>query len=105
MNVSADFYAAVELLETESGGRKGPTPETYFGCVLLLKGVPVDCRLLLEDGGPIAPGEKRMVGVKLLRPDIDMMGFAVGAVFEVWEGRVIGSGTVTSLQAGHGNES
>lgn len=100
MNVNADFYAAVELLATESGGRKGPTPEDYFACVLLLKGVPIDSRLLLEDRGPIAPGEKRIVGVKLLRPEMDLTGFAVDTVFDIWEGRIIGSGTVTSLPNG-----
>lgn len=70
-------------------GRKAPLPPV-FGCPLLLEGRFYDCRFA---SGGLAPGEDALLGVQFLDPQGEA-AFAPGTRFELWEGKVIGTGLV-----------
>ena len=93
-----DFQAVIKFFPSSEGGRKGATPGTFFGCPLSFSGSLHDCRMLLDETGPIAPGEEKEVPIKML--DVDSVrGFLrEGAEFEIWEGSIIGTGKITKLK-------
>lgn len=95
-DVRPDLTADVTLYPTERGGRRGPTPTGWFGCLGKLAAEEPrgwDCRILLHGTG-LRPGETR-------RADVIMLGGAeaTGVLhdagrFLLWEGHVIGEASV-----------
>jgi hypothetical protein len=89
----SDFSAEVVLYESDNNGRDGPTPPDKWGCLLVVDEQYFDCRMLLH-GTPLAPGERRLVQVKLLDPDNALGRFTPGRRFTVFDGRIVGEGKV-----------
>lgn len=85
--------AAIALIPTEAGGRKGPTPKDNWRCILKLNDEYMDCLMTLAPGHVIFPGGRGEVEIQFLDPKRAML-FTSGATFEVWEGGVIGTGMV-----------
>jgi hypothetical protein len=93
----ADIVARVSLLETSQGGRVGPTPSSYFGCLALLRtGEYRDCRLLLASVGSLSPGQAADVPIKFLDPEV-MTRLRPGDSFVLWESRAIGQAEVLAI--------
>lgn len=88
-----DFVAEIVLYATDNNGRSGPTPPDKWGCLLGVDEQYSDCRVLLN-GTPLAPGERRLVQVKLLDPDASLGRFTPGRRFTVFDGRIVGEGKV-----------
>lgn len=97
LNGQADAIVRVTFLKTEEGGREGPTRPDFFGCPLALYGKFYDCRLLLEENGPLHPGDTATVLIKFLDP-ASIHGFLEEELrFQLWEGRVVAEGVVLKV--------
>ena len=92
--VEPDATAVVALLPTDQGGRLGPTPPEWFGCVLTTASRNYDVRLLLEQ--PLEPGMTRRVRLAFLDREA-AFGMSPGLVFGLWEGREIGFGRIEQV--------
>lgn len=94
--MDAHLIAEVTLYATERGGRQGPTPPDWFGCLCQLANGDShawDCRLLLH-GSPMTPGETRRIEITFLSPDQAVPAILKTGRFLLWEGRVIGEAKV-----------
>lgn len=91
------FVAKIQLATTEAGGRKGPLVSGEWRTVLGAKNENWSARLTFSDE-PM-PGDSFVAFVELLRSDIALGFFPVGAEFTVWEGSVKAVGRVISLAA------
>ena len=95
-DVSPQLVADVTLYPTENGGRKGPTASEWFGCPVMVTKDNLnawDCRILLN-GTPLWPGDTRRVGMVFLSPDQAVPILRAAGKFYLWDGRLIGEGTV-----------
>ena len=93
-----DFRAWIKFFPSSEGGRKGATPGTFFGCPLLFGDSLHDCRMLLGETGPIAPGDEKEVPIKMLNIDSVREFLREGVEFKVWDGRIVGTGKITKLK-------
>jgi hypothetical protein len=91
-----DIIARIRLLPTSLGGRRGVTPADHLGCILVFGREHFECRLLLQDIGPLAPGAKASVPIKFLDPHA-VSCLSVGSQFELREVQTIGEGVVESI--------
>lgn len=98
-NINYDIIAKVRFFKTEEGGRKAPTPETYFGCPMIIKGSKYDCRLLLDEIGPIKPGSEVIVPIKFLDAETVLALLKNEDYFELWEMRTIAEGKVIDIKS------
>lgn len=87
----------VDLSLYAAGGRKGATPDTYLNCILEYQDESFDCRLLLEEVGPLVPGAQARVPLKFLRPDLIKKRLRVGDRFKLREANYIGEGTFDEI--------
>lgn len=95
-DIAPQLVAEITLYATERGGRQGPTPPDWFGCLCqLARGDSQgwDCRLSLH-GSPMAPGETRRVELTFLSVDQAVPAILETGRFFLWEGRIIGEGKV-----------
>lgn len=86
--------AEVSFKTTAEGGRQGPTPSDRFGCMLGIEGKYFDCLILVSECGPIAPGERKVVPIVFLYPELAMPLAVVGTRFVLREHKEIAHGTV-----------
>ena len=93
-----DIIAEIALASVEDGGRSVSTPSEWFGCPFVLpNGEHHDGRLDLSERAPMFPGESAVLPVKFLDARAVVPKIEVGAVLQLWEGRVIGSATVLAI--------
>ena len=92
-----NLIADVTLLPTDEGGRRGPTPADWFGCVCVVDGAMHDCRIDLSATGPVAPGDQVRLPFRFLVPSAVLPRLAVGAAFDLWEMGTIGHAVVVRL--------
>lgn len=97
--IDYDIIAKVRFFTTEEGGRKGPTPESFFGCPMIIKGAKYDCRLLLDEIGPIKPGGEATVPIIFLDSETVLAFLKNDDNFELWEMRTIAEGKVINVKA------
>lgn len=95
--ITPDFIALIKLFPSSEGGRAEATPENFFGCPLSFGGSLHDCRMLLDEIGPIAPGEEKKVPIKMLNIDSVRELLRKGAEFNVWDGRIVGKGKIVKI--------
>jgi hypothetical protein len=91
------FTAEIHLLATEVGGRKDPLLSGEWRTVLGMNGEHWSARLTFS--GQPGPGQSFTAGVTLLRPDVALEFFILGAEFTVWEGCTKGTGRVVAVAA------
>jgi hypothetical protein len=89
--------AIVDLNLYSEGGRTSPTPAGHLGCILEYKNENFECRLLLGEVGPLAPGDKARVPLKFLRPDLIKGRLHVGDRFRLREAKYIGEGVIEQI--------
>ena len=61
-----EILARVTFFETNAGGRAGPTPHEFFGCIFKVDEKMNDCHLLLSGIGSVKPGQTVDVPIKFL---------------------------------------
>jgi hypothetical protein len=93
--MGSNFVAQIQLLPTESGGRKGPLVSGEWRTVLGINNEHWSAQLVFS--GEPAPGESFVSQVQLLRPELALQYFPVGAEFTVLEGGTKGIGKVVAL--------
>jgi hypothetical protein len=91
------FTAEIHLPATETGGRKGPLLSGEWRTVLGVNNGHWSARITFA--GQPSPGQSFTAGVELLRPDVALEFFTLGAEFTVWEGGTKGTGRVVSVTA------
>jgi hypothetical protein len=94
--VKPDIVAKIHFYSEAEGGRNSPTPLDHLGCIFVYGGDNFECRLLLQDIGPIAPGGQAMVPIKFLWPETKKR-LHVGSRFNLREARIIAEGIVESI--------
>lgn len=101
-NIHSKIICDFILLTPEQGGRLLPLPRGKFGCPIFFVDNPAlfghgfDCRILLPDGLCVHPGDSvSNVEFAFLSQDEVLSRANVGDVFEMWEGKIIGSGRIT----------
>jgi hypothetical protein len=98
MNWSGDILATVTFYPTDAGGRRGPTPAKWFGCIITMDEQNYfDVRLLLEHTGPVAPGQTVTVPIKFLDLENAKTSCAVRRKFFIREINFIGEGIIEEL--------
>lgn len=94
VNADCDIIAEIKFYLEKDGGRKGATPDKFFGCPTVINDNYYDSRLLLADIGPIKPGDKVIVPVKFLDPQTVLKFLKEGDGFKLWETGNIAAGKV-----------
>jgi len=96
MKALPDIVAVIELSPPGQGGRVSSMPARWFGCVMVVNGRNHDIRLRLTQ--PLQPGESRPVGIDFLDPGTALAHIRIGTTFGLWEGRIVGQGTVEAIE-------
>ena len=91
-HVVADIY----MYDSSSGGRKGPTTTGYWGCLFDFEGQLYDCRVLLDETGPLAPGQTARTPIVFLKPESLRGRLQTGARFQLRELATVAEGTVVN---------
>ena len=68
--IAPDIIARLTLYPAEQGGRKSATPSNYLACIFEFEGEYFECRLFLDDVGPLLPGAQATVPIKFLSPEL-----------------------------------
>jgi hypothetical protein len=96
MVLTPDVIANLRFLLVSEGGRSTATPSDHLGCIFEYEGESFECRLLLEDTGPISPGGRATVPIKFLRPELIKQRLHPGSRFNLREDRMIAEGTIAT---------
>ena len=93
-----DIIADINFYTPENDGRQTPTASNYFACIFVFEDKKHDCRLLLNNTGPITPGEnKKNIPIKLLDSDFVLPKLQVGGRFYLWDMRNIAEGVIIEI--------
>jgi len=87
----------IELFSSDRGGRQGAILQGEYRGVLSVGKESFSVRFLVSSPKGFAPGESARVGVQFLAPEAALPHFPIGRAFEVWEGGVVGGGTVVAM--------
>jgi hypothetical protein len=93
----ADIIVTVHLFSTEAGGRRGPTPDEKFSCLMAIDAKNFDVRLHLDGIGSISPGQTAIVPVSFLDPEHAKTYCSVGQKFLLKEIGAIGDGVINEI--------
>jgi hypothetical protein len=74
-------------------------PDRRFSCPFRFEGELFDCLLLLEETGPIRPGQRVVVPIKFLRPDVIKDMLSRGQRFQLWNMRPFAEGHIIEVCA------
>ena len=97
VKVAPDILATVRLFRSEDGGPKN-TLRGDLRCPVQLGENYYDCQMQLWEVGPLEPGaEKHEVPICFLCPDLVKDKLSQGVKFQIWDGRIIGEGTVSEV--------
>jgi hypothetical protein len=94
-----DIIGDVQFYETRAGGRREAIARNRFACPFRLQGELIDCVLLLDEVGPILPGQRVKVPIKFLSPHLIKYILSPGQRFELWDMRVFAEGTILSISS------
>jgi hypothetical protein len=96
-NQRGDVVVSLNMLPTDSGGRRGPTPAGHFNCLMTIDEQNFDVRLHLESVGGISPGQKTRVPISFLNLKLARKHCSVGKRFSLRETKVIGDGVIEEI--------
>lgn len=96
-NQFADIVATVNLFPTEAGGRRGPTPDGKFNCLMTINEKNFDVRLHLEKTGKLLPGQTAKVPISFLDLEYAQKYCSIGTKFLLRELNVIGDGVIDEI--------
>jgi hypothetical protein len=94
-----DVIAKIYLYPTDRGGKKVAISDGY-GCPLKFDGIEDslhDCRISLDSGLKLAPGETAEVPMSFLCRELFDDKLRAGLKFQLWEERPIGEGEVIKV--------
>ena len=93
-----DFLAEAYLFTQEEGGRNRPIMSTEYRATLVYDGTFYEAREYVINHDNWLLGETRTIGVRLLTPSVHVGNLYPGKSFELWEGRQVARGTITSVR-------
>lgn len=91
-----DIMLRVRLRKTVEGGRQSAVTGDRYGCPLMVGGSAFDCRLMLA-GLTLELGSEYDVPVVFLNRALVWPKLFVGQSVQLWEGKIIGDGTVIEM--------
>lgn len=97
MGGKSDIVARIHLRSTSAGGLRGQTPPGLFRCRFAYKGEQFDCALILDETGPLSPGQRVAVPIVFLRPDLIKPRLLSGSKFTLRERGTFATGVVTQV--------
>jgi hypothetical protein len=98
MTVQADLILQIHLFPSDYGGRRSSTPTNGFKCLFKVFDEYFDCQLVLDESGPLNPGQTATVPARLLSPDLVAGRVTKGQAFKLCEGRrEVGEGTIVEV--------
>jgi hypothetical protein len=97
VSTAPDILATVYFYPSDEGGRQTPTPSDKLNCIFDLGGEYFDCRLLLNETGPLLPGQEALVPIKFFYPDLVKPKIKLGDNFHLRESGTIARGVVDKL--------
>lgn len=65
----------------------------------MFEGLGHECRFLLDDVGPLQPGSGYTIPVVFLVPEVALGRLRPGTRFEIYEGRIVGSGEILEARS------
>jgi|GEM_PF-1494085 hypothetical protein len=93
-----DVYLNIKFYETCNGGRKGPTPSDFFGCIFKIDDQNFDGRMLLAEISSIYPVDcKERVPVKFLNYDNVKNKLHIGKKIYIRDGGTVGEAIVVDF--------
>lgn len=96
-----DIVAELKFYSTEEGGRANPisyqTFSQRFGCLLVYKEETFDCFVILSEGKEIYPGERVVLSIMFLRPELIKPNLKVGDNFKLRELGIIAEGKIVKI--------
>lgn len=95
--VASEIVAEIVLLPTTEGGKQSPITAGEYRGVLGVSGEHFSFRLSVSEGQQLSPGSSGRFGIQFLFPDAALPHFTIGTEFTVWEGRVVGHGSVIEV--------
>ncbi len=93
----AHIVARLRFYSSDEGGRKVPTPADRFGCIFSFEGENFDCFLLVQETGPLKPGNTAQVPIIFLHPELIRDQLSVGSHFTLRELHPIADGRVERI--------
>ena len=96
-NQLADIIATVNLFPTDAGGRRGPTPDEKFNCMMTIDQKNFDVRLHLHGIGSISPGQTATVPISFFDRENARKYCSVGKKFLLREINTIGEGVIDEM--------
>ena len=97
--IDPEVIATVTLLPTSEGGRSSPIHCGEYRGVLGIGQENFSCRFCITEQLGLAPGQTGTYGIQFLMPKVSLLHFFKDSTFTLWEGRVIGIGTVIEVVA------
>lgn len=99
MQIVPDVIAQIFFIPTSEGGRECETPPGAegFNCIFGFGGAFYDCRLLLEEVGPLRPGQEAVVPIAFFFPELIKHQLKVGDKFFLRELRKIADGEIQEI--------
>ena len=95
--IQPDVSAEIKLYSTAEGGLKNPVFLPKVGCILTYKGENFSCFLLLPEDSKVFPGDKTILPIKFLYPDLIKSNLKVGDTFTLKDYRVIADGKIVEI--------
>lgn len=92
-----EIIATISLLHAADGGRNSSISYGEYRGVLGVGQENFSCRFFVSEKTGLAPGQTAAYGVQFLMPEAALPYFSKGTTFTLWEGRVIGTGTVSEV--------
>jgi hypothetical protein len=96
-DVDPDIIAELAFYPPEAGGRQSPIHLKLFGCIFVYEDENFDCFVLLAEGQQVSPGDKTVLPIKFLRPQLIKPRLRVGASFKLRELANIAEGAVLQI--------
>jgi hypothetical protein len=98
--------ARIALKGADEGGRRTPISVATYGCPVFFENIPelsahgYDCRMLVSEfAKEIRPGTTvSEIALMFLSEDEVLPHMKPGVSFRLWEGKIIGSGTVVRIE-------
>lgn len=95
----AHIVARLRFYTADKSPRRQPILPPHFGCVLEIDHQAHECRLWLDSGRPIKPGDTVVLAILFLWPDLVLPKLSVGTKFFLWERGHIAEGEVLEILA------
>jgi hypothetical protein len=95
--IKGDIKAEVKLLTSKEGGLKEPLTRQKVGSIFACENDSFSCFLILANDQQVFPGEKAVLSIKFVYPELIKPKLRVGDIFKLRDYRVFATGKVLEV--------